>query len=81
MQAIAFYSARRRMEKTEADAFQFQGKMLHLMSLMHGLAVQHLRRDWDLCNLHPFNTKDPPPPVVCSSPHLLLFLDHVIERF
>jgi len=36
----------------------------HLISLMHSLAIQHLRGDWDLHNLQSAHPTDLPPPVV-----------------
>lgn len=37
---------------------------VHMSSLLHGLAMQHLRGDWDLCNLVPHDYAGPPPPNV-----------------
>ena len=48
----------------------FAETAVHLSSLLHGLALQHLRNDWDLANLTTFHNVDPPPPLVrfqCSS--------------
>lgn len=42
----------------------FAETIVHLTSLLHGLALQHLRSDWDLANLTTFHTIDPPPPTV-----------------
>ncbi len=43
---------------------EFRETLMHLMSLMHGLALQHLRGDWDLYNLRPYDPTEPLPPVV-----------------
>ena len=45
----------------------FAESTVHLSSLLHGLALQHLRNDWDLANLTMFHNVDPPPPMVRSS--------------
>lgn len=39
--------------------------LTHLASLMHALALQHLRGDWDLNNIIPHNSAAGPPPLVC----------------
>lgn len=53
------------------EAAQFQRAAVHLASLLHGVALQHLRGDWDLDNLvehdhhaSPPVTVPPPPPRV-----------------
>lgn len=52
-----------------AREIEFRETLLHLMSLMHGLALQHLRGDWDLHNLQPTHPTDVPPPVVRRNSH------------
>lgn len=42
----------------------FAGHLLHLLSLLHALALQHLRRDWELDNLCTHTRGLPPPPAV-----------------
>jgi hypothetical protein len=37
---------------------------VHMTSLLHGLAMQHLRGDWDLSNLVPHDYAGAPPPNV-----------------
>mmetsp|Transcript_36932 Transcript_36932/g.66120 ORF Transcript_36932/g.66120 Transcript_36932/m.66120 type:complete len:208 (-) Transcript_36932:498-1121(-) len=62
----------------------FMFRLQHLASLMHGLALQHLRRDFNLSNLRKFSPESRPPPVVrClalphshSVPFLLLLYDN-----
>lgn len=43
---------------------EFKECFLHYMSLLHAVAIQHLRGDWDLSNLHAMQPTDKPPPVV-----------------
>ncbi|KAL4435251.1 hypothetical protein ABPG77_001933 [Micractinium sp. CCAP 211/92] len=40
----------------------FATRLLHSASLLHGLSLQHLRRDWCLANLSPHEPGGPPPP-------------------
>lgn len=60
---------------TDAKAFRkaqlFAQNIVHLTSLLHAVALQHLRGDWELDNLIPFHSLDPPPPLVCSSLSML----------
>lgn len=42
----------------------FSQTLVHLTSLLHAVALQHLRSDWELANLIPYRTEDPPPPMV-----------------
>ena len=55
---------------TDPNAFRkaqlFAQNIVHLTSLLHALALQHLRGDWELDNLIPFHSLDPPPPLVGS---------------
>lgn len=44
----------------------FADTVVHLTSLLHGLALQHLRNDWDLANLTTFHSNDPQPPTVSA---------------
>jgi hypothetical protein len=37
---------------------------VHMTSLLHGLAMQHLRGDWELANLVPHDYASAPPPNV-----------------
>ncbi len=60
-QAVVFHTAGGSL--TSARCIEFRATLLHLMSLMHGLAIQHLRGDWDLHNLQPTHATDLPPPV------------------
>lgn len=46
------------------DADAFQRGLVHASSLLHGLALQHLRGDWDLDNLSTHDLVAPPPPNV-----------------
>lgn len=65
VQAVVYHSGR---EEANAErAIEFRETLRHTMSLMHGLALQHLRGDWNLDNLQPYHPTDPPPPVVCPS--------------
>lgn len=43
---------------------QFAQTLVHLTSLLHAVALQHLRSDWELSNLIPYRIEDPPPPLV-----------------
>ena len=61
-QAVVFNSGREGADPERT--MEFKETLLHLMSLMHALAVQHLRGDWELLNLHPTHPADQPPPVV-----------------
>ena len=60
-QAVVFHTAGGSL--TSERCVEFRATLLHLMSLMHGLAIQHLRGDWDLQNLQPTHATDLPPPV------------------
>lgn len=63
-------------------AQQFAQTLVHLTSLLHGVALQYLRSDWELSNLTPYCTEDPPPPLVqLSSPamRLVCFLLRLIN--
>ena len=42
----------------------FTETTVHLSSLLHGIALQHLRSDWDLSNLTTYHSIDPAPPLV-----------------
>ncbi len=42
----------------------FAQTLVHLTSLLHAVALQHLRSDWELANLTPYTVTDPPPPMV-----------------
>ena len=42
----------------------FAQTLVHLTSLMHAIALQHLRSDWELANLTPYRAESPPPPLV-----------------
>ena len=42
----------------------FAHSLVHLTSLMHAVALQHLRSDWELANLTPYRAESPPPPLV-----------------
>lgn len=48
---------------TDERSVEFRATLMHLLSLLHGLAIQHLRGDWDLHNLQPTAATDLPPPV------------------
>ena len=53
----------------------FAQTLVHLTSLLHAVALQHLRSDWELSNLTPYRIEDPPPPLVqLSSPEIALDL-------
>ncbi|KAL0039987.1 hypothetical protein WJX79_001551 [Trebouxia sp. C0005] len=41
----------------------FTDTTVHLSSLLHGVALQHLRSDWDLSNLTTYHSIDPAPPL------------------
>ena len=43
---------------------RFRAQLTHLFSLVHAMAVQHLRTDWDLCNIQPHSTACGAPPQV-----------------
>ena len=45
-------------------AQNFAQTLVHLTSLLHAVALQHLRTDWELANLVAYRTEDPPPPMV-----------------
>lgn len=47
----AAQSAAAEAEKALESAAAFRGRVLHCASLLHGLALQNLRIDWDLANL------------------------------
>lgn len=44
-------------------AVKFGDTFVHLISLMHGVAIQNLRRDWDLKNTAVHDEKSTPPPI------------------
>ncbi len=44
-----------------SDADKFQRALVHVASLLHGVALQHLRGDWDLDNLVEHDHHAPPP--------------------
>jgi len=48
-------------EEWRGEAACFQRAVVHLASLMHGVALQHLRGDWDLDNLVEHDHHAPPP--------------------
>lgn len=50
--------------KAWAKAQTFAQTLVHLTSLMHAVALQHLRSDWVLANLTPYRPESPPPPLV-----------------
>ena len=52
-------------QKAWSRANWFTETTVHLTSLLHGIALQHLRSDWDLSNLTTFHSIDPAPPLVC----------------
>ncbi len=52
----------------------FTETTVHLTSLLHGVALQHLRNDWDLANLTTYHSIDPAPPLVRRLLCLLLSL-------
>ena len=45
----------------------FVQTLTHVTSLLHGVALQHLRSDWELGNLIPYQAQDLPPPIVSYS--------------
>ena len=45
----------------------FTETTVHLSSLLHAVALQHLRSDWDLSNLTTYHSIDPAPPLVRSA--------------
>ena len=45
----------------------FTETTVHLSSLLHAVALQHLRSDWDLANLTTYDSIDPAPPLVRSA--------------
>ena len=47
-------------------AGRFRAQLTHLYSLVHAMAVQHLRTDWDLFNIQPHSTARGPPPQVLT---------------
>ena len=65
-QASAFYSGD--ADNPEDRREEYQETLLHLFSLLHAVALQHLRGDWDLNNLHAMQSTDSPPPVVSLLP-------------
>lgn len=48
-----------------SHAESFAAHLVHLLSLQHALALQHLRRDWHLDNIVAHTRGLPPPPEVC----------------
>jgi len=44
----------------------FTETTVHLTSLLHGMALQHLRSDRDLANLTAYRPLDPQPPLVLT---------------
>ena len=46
------------------DHADFVERLTHLLSLLHALALQHLRGDWHLSNLVAHDPSIGPPPVV-----------------
>lgn len=55
-------------EEWRGEAACFQRAVVHLASLMHGVALQHLRGDWDLDNLVEHDHHAPPPANVGHHP-------------
>lgn len=45
------------------QVIHFRNQILHIISLFHGLALQHLRKDWRLGNLSLHDEARPPPPL------------------
>ncbi|KAL3134602.1 hypothetical protein ABBQ38_006433 [Trebouxia sp. C0009 RCD-2024] len=41
----------------------FAQTLVHLTSLLHAVALQHIRGDWELANLKQYIVTDPPPPL------------------
>eukprot|EP00884_Botryococcus_braunii_P001134 jgi/Botrbrau1/11020/Bobra.101_1s0018.1 len=65
-QAIAFDSDTLPATPSESEleaARLFREAMVHLISLLHGVALQHLRIDWDLGNLTRHQSYSLPPPL------------------
>lgn len=50
--------------KAFRQAQMFAQTIVHLTSLLHAVALQHLRGDWQLDNLVPYHVLDAPPPLV-----------------
>lgn len=50
-------------EEGKLRAGRFGDTFVHLISTMHGVAIQNLRRDWDLANLSPHDGSTAPPPL------------------
>ncbi len=60
-----------------AAAQQFAAALLHLLSLLHGLACQALRRDALLANLRPHNSMETAPPTVSGLRLVVVEADRV----
>ncbi|KAK9805550.1 hypothetical protein WJX72_004682 [[Myrmecia] bisecta] len=50
-------------EAAKRASQRFADSVVHLCSLMHALALQHLRGDWDMNNLKAHRSADDPPPL------------------
>ncbi|KAL0045047.1 hypothetical protein WJX82_006316 [Trebouxia sp. C0006] len=55
--------------KAWSRAKWFTETTVHLSSLLHGIALQHLRSDWDLSNLTTYHSIDPAPPLDAAGLH------------
>ena len=64
MDTGSFQSNAAQDPKAWEKAQVFAQTLVHLTSLLHAVALQHLRSDWELANLTPYCDKDPPPPLV-----------------
>eukprot|EP00210_Caulerpa_lentillifera_P008077 g7712.t1 len=50
-------------EEARQNSQIFQDNIIHLISLLHGVALQNLRRDFETRNLHTHNSRLPMPPM------------------
>lgn len=68
---MAFDEAKKPVAKENVEpagldmkAILFKESIVHYTSLLHAVALLHIRGDWDLNNLRPHKSSDPPPPLV-----------------
>lgn len=63
-QAVTFDRVGNTSGAVPEDHADFVERLTHLLSLLHALALQHLRGDWHLSNLVTHDPSIGPPPVV-----------------
>ena len=73
--ALAKGATTKEMEQEAKAAERFRLTCFHIFSLLHALAIQHLRTDWDLNNLRTHFPTEPAPPLVSLYPTPAAYAD------